>query len=138
MAELDLDVPWPPRHTRGPHVDNDIRASRRKVRHVYVQTAPVVSEPIHLSTVSTWQRLSSNKKTLVFLVLNLTMEEENSNILLHCTALVCIFFQLRGDPDISSFDISCLEQQIYICKIQIHVYTVSNVLHLMQLYDAIE
>ena len=62
MAELDLDVPWPPRHTRGPHVDNDIRASRRKVRHVYVQTAPVVSEPIHLSTVSTWQRLSSNKK----------------------------------------------------------------------------
>ena len=121
MAELDLDVPWPPRHTRGPHVDNDIRVSRRKVRHVYVQTAPVVSEPIHLSTVSTWQRLSSNKKTLVFLVLNLTMEEEYSNILLHSTALVGIFFQLRGDPDICSFDISSLEQQIYICQIQIHV-----------------
>ena len=91
MAELDLDVPWPPRHTRGPHVDNDIRASRRKVRHVYVQTAPVVSEPIHLSTVSTWQRLSFNKNFGLF-GFKLDIGEGNSNILLHCTALVGIFF----------------------------------------------
>ena len=63
MAELDLDIPWRPRHP--PHLHrvepHDLYIPpHRRVRNAYVQTINNSREPVQLSGVSTWQRYHKN------------------------------------------------------------------------------